>query len=60
MQVRGTVVRSIGTSDPAHPDLAFLGLTIEPNTPLDRVILHACVQERLAKDFDAFSRALAV
>lgn len=58
IQVEGTVVRVDGCSDPAHPDLAFFGLSVEPRSSLDRVMLHACVQERLAKDFDTFSRVL--
>lgn len=58
LQVRGTVVRSKGALEAAHPDVVFFGLSIEPETALDRIVLHACVQERLAKDFDAFSRVL--
>jgi len=59
LQIKGTVMRRIGSSDPAHSDLAFFGLSLEPQTPFERIMLHACVQERLAKDLDAFSRVLA-
>src|SRR5690606_21420584 len=58
LEIKGTVMRRIDSSDPAHSDVAFFGLSLEPQKPFERIMLHACVQERLAKDLDAFSRAL--
>jgi len=53
-----TVAGSMGHADPDHPSISFFGLQFD--TPSDHalLVLHACVQERLAQETDLLSQLL--
>jgi hypothetical protein len=59
LSVTADLVRNLGAMDPRHPQVAFYGLGIEPQTEFDRMVLLAYVQSCLIDELDGLSRILA-
>ena len=59
LQMPATVARCLGNADSQHPRVRFYGLGVEPQSELDRVILHAYVQGCVIHELDGLSKILA-
>lgn len=53
-----TVAGDLGAADPDHPLIHFYGLHFESPSDHALLVLHACVQERLAQETDLLSQLL--
>lgn len=53
-----TVASVQGHADPRHPEIHFYGLNFLELAERDLLVLHACVQERLAQESDLLSQML--
>jgi hypothetical protein len=58
LQVPCTVVTPASDADPNHPQVFYRGLAFEQLTPMDRLVIHAYVQERLILEADWLSKLL--
>lgn len=52
------ITAELGTSDPAHPQIHFYGLSFGELGEHEQLVLHAYVQERLAAEYDVLSQTL--
>jgi len=52
------VAGAMGHADPDHPFISFFGLHFDAPSDHALLILHACVQERLAQETDLLSQLL--
>jgi hypothetical protein len=53
-----TVAGAMGHADPDHPFISFFGLHFDAPSDHALLVLHACVQERLAQETDLLSQLL--
>ncbi|MFO1399930.1 MAG: PilZ domain-containing protein [Steroidobacteraceae bacterium] len=53
-----TVASVPGQADPRHPEIHFYGLNFLEPSEQDLLLLHACVQERLAQETDILTQML--
>jgi hypothetical protein len=59
LQLRGTLTSVMGTNDPAHPDVQFVGVEFRELSDADLLTLHACVQEHLVQEADWLTHVLS-
>lgn len=59
LHVNATVARCLGNADSQHPHVRFYGLGVEPQSDLDRMTLHAYVQDCVIRDLDGLSKVFS-
>jgi len=59
LTIECAVTNVMGATDPAHPDVQFVGLEFRDVSEHDLLILHACVQEQLAYEADWLTHVLS-
>ena len=59
MNMQATVMRCLGNADSQHPEVRFYGLGLEPQSEVDRLLLHAYVQGCVIQELDGLSKVLS-
>jgi hypothetical protein len=58
LNLKCSIVASKGAIDREHPNIHFYGLNFLGLSELEELVLHGCVQERLAQEPDLLSQLL--
>ena len=59
LTIECVVTNVMGVTDPEHPDIQFIGVEFRDVSEHDLLILHACVQEKLAHEADWLTHVLS-